>query len=471
MRIGKLILLIIICIPVAARTEFVFKKDGSIIKGIIQNDEAKVILLKDEAGLMHRIDRRNIMRIIYTNLYMGKVFIRLTDGSVKEGYRVDENQDTYTFREKLYEPKEFTIPREKVLFLARTNPNELSGKAATDSADLKWVAPFLPPDEYNVYLKSPDKDYRVAEKTKNTSITVKNLKSNTLYRLKVTALDNMGTESLPSNEIELLTKNIRPETPGSVSVTKILSPDGKSASADISWDACADPDGKVTGYNIYKESGGAYKKIGSASTTKYTAVGLDPNETHYFMIRSVDDKGDESGDSRKINTGKFGFTISAKAAYIFPMGDLKELADWGYGGLIALGYRGMPVHWLMFSLESGYFTFTSANDQVDSLFMVPITAKAGIRLPLFSFFSAVPVVGLGYSYSKIAYKSRDSYIAGKIYSMEDTGFDPIAVGGLTLHADIAKSVIINVGLEYTTIFEKDGRMNYFTAFAGAEILF
>jgi hypothetical protein len=109
-------------ISAQGRSEYLFKKDGSIIHGKITRENAKSVTIKAASGPAAQVERSDIMRILYTELYMGKVYIRLTTGKVLDGYMVDEDQTTYTFRKELYRPEEFTLPRSKVMFLVRSNP-------------------------------------------------------------------------------------------------------------------------------------------------------------------------------------------------------------------------------------------------------------------------------------------------------------------------------------------------------------
>jgi hypothetical protein len=83
------------------RSEQVFLKDGSIVSGTIVADTAKSLTVKGAGGKRDTIARDRIMRILYTELFMGKVFIRMNDGTVKSGYMVDEDRTTYTFRKEL----------------------------------------------------------------------------------------------------------------------------------------------------------------------------------------------------------------------------------------------------------------------------------------------------------------------------------------------------------------------------------
>jgi hypothetical protein len=120
------------------------------------------------------------------------------------------------------------VPREKVQFLTRTNPADLVGKAGADRIELKWSPPFQAPRRYKVYLKSGEGDFKIAKEPGSPAATLEELKSNTRYRVKVTTVDNEGAETLPSNIIEVTTKNYPPTRPGNLSLPKI--PGGKEAS-------------------------------------------------------------------------------------------------------------------------------------------------------------------------------------------------------------------------------------------------
>ena len=121
-----------------ALAEHVFLTDGSILEGIIIRENAKTVTLKKNDGSRERINRSDIMRILYTKLNMGKVYVQKRDGTGMEVYLVDEDSDTYTFRRVLTDPDEFKLKRSQVLFIAEKNPSGLEAKANPVSLELKW---------------------------------------------------------------------------------------------------------------------------------------------------------------------------------------------------------------------------------------------------------------------------------------------------------------------------------------------
>jgi hypothetical protein len=131
--------------------EYVFKKDGGIVQGRIVRDQAQSIDVRTADGTTESISRADILRIVYTELYLGKVYARLTSGEVVEGYQVYENRDGFFFRKVLTSPEEMVLPRNRVLFIVRTNPTDLSGRADTRSILVKWSRLQARPRVQGVY--------------------------------------------------------------------------------------------------------------------------------------------------------------------------------------------------------------------------------------------------------------------------------------------------------------------------------
>jgi len=107
-----IIIFIILIIPALLHAEYVFLKDGSIVKCKIENETAASITVRLADGKQRVINPKDVMRILFTELYMGKIFINKTDGTIIEAYMVDEDQTTYTFRKDLYKPQEFVLKRD-----------------------------------------------------------------------------------------------------------------------------------------------------------------------------------------------------------------------------------------------------------------------------------------------------------------------------------------------------------------------
>jgi fibronectin type 3 domain-containing protein len=193
----------------------------------------------------------------------------------------------------LTSPQEENVKRSEVLFIAERNPSGLAGTPGTDRIDLKWYTPYNPVKHYRLYMSEKGRtDFRTVAESRRTSHTVRDLRSNTAYLFMVTAIDKRNEESLPSNELELMTKNIRPNPPGEITAVKSApSADGK-ITATLRWQAATDDDGKIAGYSVYRHKEQGKKREAKVAGTEYTARGLVPTVRNRFEITSVDDRGD-----------------------------------------------------------------------------------------------------------------------------------------------------------------------------------
>ena len=90
----------------------------------------------------------------------------------------------------------------------------------------------------------------------------------------------------------------------------------------MKWDQSVDPDGRVTGYNIYKRGKDKTEKTGHSVTPEYSATGLSAGEDYVFEIRSVDDRGEESERAAVARTGvPVNFGVEVSGSYLVPGGN------------------------------------------------------------------------------------------------------------------------------------------------------
>lgn len=465
-------IVLILFISAPAGAEYIFLKDGAIVEGRIIGETSSTVTLLLSDGKRMRYSRGNIMRTLYTNLYMGKVFVHKTDGKVIEAYMVDEDQESYTFRMFLYKPEEFFIKRNEVLFIARKNPTGLTGKADTESIEIKWRPPYNPVEHYNVYIKTSGKEeYKMAGETGDKDFTIKGLKSNTTYFIIVTAVDEENYESLPSNEIKIKTLNIPPENPKNI-ITKMLPvAGGKSIKINLKWESVHDPDGKIKAYRVFIQTKEGYKLIGETKSTEYTTDTLVKDRDYFFHVRSVDDSGDESKDSGLASTLQFpGTLFSIRTGSIMPMGDFSKMLEPGYGAVFSLMLKDLFLRNLDTGLEAGFFLFPGKDENVENSQMIPLLLTLNYRFFITKTIVITPLIGAGYSFNKIKYRNMES-APGETEFTEQKAFEPVAKGGIFLYYLINTSIILQAGAEYASIFEKRGRMEFLTFNAGVGIGF
>ncbi len=454
------------------RSEYVFLKDGAIIQGAIVAENTAKITLQKKDNKREVIPRDRIMRILYTQLYMGKVYVQKTDGKGVACYMVDEDQETYTFRNEINSPKEFTLRREQVLFVARRNPSGLEGKADTDRIRLTWLPPYNQVSEYNIYLKGPkESGYRKVGSTGSKSYTVRDMPSNTAFHIHVTAKAREGDESLPSNEITLTTKNIRPNPPGEITVEKGAPGADGLFQATLRWPAANDPDGRITGYTVYRMTDQGKKQEAKVTATEYTARGLMRTGRSRFEVTSTDDRGDESEDASAItvSTTVAGFFADLSANYIIPLGKFSDRLKPGYGGTVTIGYAGFLFNGFDMGITAGCWYFEGNYRDIESSLVVPMLAMLRWRIDIVEGFSIAPVAQGGYGYHRLTSKKRNASTFA-LDTVTDSSFEPMALGGLDLIWQPWKTVWLHAGASYGAVFEKDGAMPLTVVHLGAGLV-
>ncbi len=439
--------------------EYVFLKDGSIIKCRIESETKTSISARLADGKQATFNPRNVIRILYTELYMGKIFVNKTDGTVLEVYMVDEDQTSYTFRKDLYKPAEFTVKREEVLFTTRKNPTGLQGKAKDDSIDISWKAPFTKVNTYKIYFKSTG-DYKLYGTSSGTNATLKGLKGSTLYTIKVTAVDTDGYESLPTNEAKIKTENTTPDPPSSLRSAIKPEKDTQKMSAKITWKAAFDADGSIRGYRIYRKDIKGYTSVGETNKTAYEISGLDADKSYRFVVRAVDDKNSESGDSRIVPATMLkGYDATVEFNYILPFGDFKKINDFGCGGLIHFAKTDALFYDTVVGIALGYWTYSGATD-VDTSFMIPLLATAVYKYEIFDSFFIAPRIAAGFSYNKVSYKWESPSYSGTKDKKSRSSIEPLIMAGVSVSYDFLDYWTAGFGVHYGMIYETDGPMSF-----------
>lgn len=441
--------------PLAA--EAVFLKDGSIVEGTIISDGAGSVTMRTEDRKTRQIQRASIMRILYTELKLGKIYVQKRDGKGIVAHLVDEDRESYTFRKDLFSPEEFTLKRNEVLFMAEKNPSGLQpdGEIGTDRVSLKWLPPYDPVKKYKLFIKKKQSDkYEPADTTGSTSATIKNLSSNTEYFMIVTAIDSAGNESEPSNELKFKTKNLPPDKPQGITRE---TDDGRIS---LRWDESKDTDGKVKVYNIYNIDDKGKSKIAAVKKPEYTVP--DNISVYKIEITAEDDLGSESEKVRV--SMPMQLVVSAAPSVFVLTGDLGEMFGPGYGGMLNIGLRNFMFQNFEMGLSSGYCTFKGKEAKnTDSMFMIPLTLYAGYHLWIGDWFSLFPFLKAGGAYSSVKY-------TGLAVEKEKTIIDPLAAAGLSLTAG-SDRLTFSLGADYGFLYESAGMKPFYEGFVSCGLKF
>lgn len=204
-----------------AHTEFIFLKDGSITEGTVIKDNGESFFLKDSSKNIKVISRKNIIRILYTEFSMEKIYIQKRNGEALTAYMVDEDRKTYTFRKVINNPEEFTLKRGEILFIADKNPSGLTGTPGLTHVKLSWYAPYDLVKKYNLYIKTNEAlKYTLAGTSQKNNFILEDLTPGTTYTMIVRCLDKDNYESPPSNEFQFTTVQPSSDNIGDIKMEK-----------------------------------------------------------------------------------------------------------------------------------------------------------------------------------------------------------------------------------------------------------
>ncbi len=451
------VLLIVLGAGGTVFAEYVFMNDGRILKGQILAENAAVVMLQNEKGEVNNINRAEVMRLLYTELYMGKVSVRKTDGKVFEAYMVDEDRDTYTFRRDINSPAEFKENRSDVLFIARSNPSGLKGTAEEETAELEWFAPFNQVKLYNIYYRVSARDefLKIAE-SKGVRCTVTGLLSNTEYTFLVNAVDMEGVLSLPSNELKLVTKNILPDSPAELVCENTENAAG-TFDARLSWQPAVDRDGTIAAYEVWNLTDGE-TLVARVTRTGYQLTGLDISTVYSYAVRAVDDRGGQSAFVRRRVSMTMPWHIGARGGMYLPVGDLADIAKPGYGGFFTVEYSMPFMREIFAGVDAGYLTFAGNCKGVDSLRMIPVELRSSYLYELDDSWSFSGTFACGMTFTEMSYFVEKD-LSGNPVPLKATATDPSLSLAVQARWAPLDNLQLGLGCEWRTVCESAGLLH------------
>ncbi len=439
-----------IFIPVTLFGEIIFLKSGKIIHGSIKKDTGTFIIYKNKTNQLKRISQKKIMRILYFKRFLGKQYLRLTNGNVIEGHIVDEKNSAYIIRKKLYDPKEITINRSDVMHIVRSNPRGLTGKPQSTEITLSWNAPYYKPEYYNIYMKKKKKDaYKLAGKTYKTQFRKTDLLKKTIYYFIVKAVDDQKKESLPSNEIKVKT-NTPPTKPGEVTLKKVKS--NNKVSFTLSWKKSKDSDGQIKKYAVYENKNNNYILLDMTSKTTFIIKNRIPNKSYKFKVNAIDNDNTES-TAAFIRTENFkGLQLSLYGMYTHPDGTLSEILKEGMGGMASLLFMDTYFSSLISldcGFETGYIHYTGTDSFVKHSFMAPLLLRTQLRMRLSYFFHASIFLSPGMQVNYIKEQDEDDQ---NMY-IEKIFYEPLILTGMRTSFIFSNRFSMFIEGAYGVIFE------------------
>ncbi len=458
-RTVVIVMMLLPALPLSA--EHLFLKDGSIIKGKVVSETANEIIMQDEKYNITRYPHNNVMRVLYTDLNMGNIYVQMKTGKNFRAYMVDEDQNSYTFRYILFKPEEFIVKRSDVLFMAERNPSGLNGESSYFEISLNWFPPYDKMKYFNIYIKTnKDNKFIKADTSRTNSFQLKGLNSNTKYSIKVTGVDDTGTETLPSNEITVVTLNRAPFSPPELKMSPI-----KTGGTIIEWKPAVDPDGTVVKYRIYKIVKDRKEPAGETKETSFKISGKEAIDR--IFVSAVDDMGAESETSGAYLNRKDVFSITITPAVIFPIGVFGTMGSAGFGGNISFMAQNLFWNGFTLGLEFGYFytlginSIMSTGQSVHYINLFTGALKTGYVFKANKFLSITPAVYIGAGYIDMTYTSRNQVF------FTDTekaarGFDFMAGASVSFDFNISENLFIGINAGFGSFFETSRTIQFIT---------
>ncbi|GFZ31506.1 hypothetical protein CSC2_20320 [Clostridium zeae] len=167
-----------------------------------------------------------------------------------------------------------------------------------------------------------------------TSYTDSGLNPNTQYKYTIKAKDQAGNISNASSELSVTTDadTVPPTNPSNLIISSV-----GGWYINLSWSLSTD-NGAIAGYDIYCNG----SKVGSSTTTSYTATGLQLTTQYSFVVKARDIGGNESGESNSVTATTYSddFGDSTSTATSIDLGKTKSatinyVGDYDYFTFIA----------------------------------------------------------------------------------------------------------------------------------------
>jgi hypothetical protein len=444
--------------------ETVFLKDGTIIKGKISEEDDRLIKVTLPDGVKKTIRRRDHLRTIYTDVYMGRVKIKKRDGGEFEAFIVDEDRDSYLFRWNLSKAEEFRLKRSEIFQISRLEPSSLKAEILKDRINLTWEPPFSKIKEYKVYTRSGNDKYMLAAVSKNEKCTIFGLKEKISYSIIVRAVDINGSESEPSNELLIVLTDLKPGQPTGLKCETLDSGDGSSLTAALKWDK--DETGKKVTYRIYKITPENETLAGETTENEYMIYALPSESIHSFFVTAVDKGGTVSDRSIIVYTkGSIQDQFTTGISLLMPFGRLGEICSAGYGIKFSYTAENAFTNYLRISANAGINYFLTEYKMFNYIFILPVTFNFGYSFYITPELSLIPEIGGGLSYNIISYDSGYKSASDVAEYSNSTSIRPAADSSLSLSWRAFTDFGILFQLEYMII--KDSSIYHYASATAA----
>lgn len=173
---------------------------------------------------------------------------------------------------------------------------------------------------------------------------------------------------------------------------------------------------------------------------------------------------------------KYDNNINFTPGIIVPLGEFKEMAKPGYGGIINFTKRNFLFRRFEAGINTGFYYAPGkdlSEDQrpdYERFIIAPLFLNTGYRVRVLKHLYLAPEISFGYAYFNSAYKYFDSKTLEEIKKNKNF-IDPIVKSGLGMEYLINQSFSVSVNGEYGMFIEKSDPMKFLVYAIGLNYLF
>lgn len=405
----------VIFIQSGLRAELLFLKDGSILKGSVVEETASSVLFKSEKTVRH--NRNSILRISYTDTYLGRQYVKKNNGESFLAYIVFEDGENYYFRRVLSSVQEFTLPMDEVMFFCRVHPLNLRARPSEEGVELVWDPPFNRVVEFNVYSDDGSGQFSRIAAVSGCSIIIRGLLPGKKYRFRVTAVDEESVESEFSNTVSSAAGDV---IPAPLKIIKLEKREQKNAPGlFVQWKGVDSP--LNAGYIIYSETDSSTIKIAETGETFYELKNLRRDKDYYFRVFTAGKENNESSGSLEFSLiQRVFFDIHVTGGVSIPVGAFTDFTSTGYSVLtdVTMGIPGLGG--FRFGIKSGY---SSLGESDDSMYRehtsVPLYLTLQYGFKIFNLYEMFPYIDSGVAFNRLVYDDNGDSSDGFNYLTEE----------------------------------------------------
>jgi hypothetical protein len=382
-----------------------------------------------------------ILFFIITVIPLRAELVFLNDGSIIEGEIITNTRESITVKDN--EARLYKIQRDNIL---KTRPSIKPGKVYIQKRN---------GDGISAYIVEEDK---------------------TFYTLRK-ELDNPNEFIINKSDVIFISKLAPSNVTGFLGANQI----------NLTW---TKPQNAVKHYKVYYSTGKneKYKLDGITSENSYTLRNIYGDKTYYIIVTSVGIDNSESPPSNELRikteinppsaqqkdldekesqpAADLNLTLLVKPLYVYPIGDLREVFDHGYGGSLGFAFYKFHSSSVMLSFETGYIRWIKDEKKLNSdIYMIPNTFSFGAKLNFSENLSLSILAGGG-----VIFISKNCYLL----VMEEEKNRPtelMLTGSMNFDYTISKSFSFFIGGGFSTIYKSNAadRKNKYKNYADGHI--